>query len=167
MKKTLVLNSAYEPIGTISWTRALVLDILKKVIVVKYYEDFEARSISRIFKCPAIISIKDYINVSNKYLRYSKTNIFERDNYICQYCGKQKKWDELTIDHVVPRSMGGDSKFENVVTACKGCNQWKGNNTPEDAGMRLLKQPTKPLWQNVALKTKNAPKEWEEFLCIK
>lgn len=164
MKNVLVLNSAYEPIGTISWMRAIILDLLKKVYVVKYYDNTEIRTVSKTFKCPCIVATKEYINLNNKFMRYNKDNVFERDNYTCQYCGKRKKWEELTIDHVVPRSMGGESKFENVVTACKGCNQWKGNQTPEDAGMKLLKRPTKPLWEVTTIFSTKAPEEWREYI---
>lgn len=79
-------------------------------------------------------------------IRYSRTNIFQRDEYTCQYCKKDGSRKELTVDHIVPKSRGGKTTWSNIATACKPCNTRKGNRTPEEAGMKLLQQPTTPTW---------------------
>lgn len=81
-------------------------------------------------------------------LKFSRKNVFDRDRNTCQYCGQRKHRDELSMDHVLPRSRGGPSTYTNIVTACKPCNRWKDDKTPEEAGMTLLKQPVAPKWKS-------------------
>jgi 5-methylcytosine-specific restriction endonuclease McrA len=79
-------------------------------------------------------------------VRFSRRNIFERDSNTCQYCGRRFSKSDLTLDHVVPRSRGGRDSWENLVLACVNCNVRKGNRTPEEAQIRLVRKPTKPAW---------------------
>lgn len=93
---------------------------------------------------PSILRLKDYAPRHVKKKRYNRAGIFKRDNYTCQYCAKSFKHNELTIDHVLPRSMGGQTSWENCVTSCNPCNNRKADRTPKMAKMALLKKPTKP-----------------------
>ncbi len=79
-------------------------------------------------------------------IRFSRTNIFLRDQFSCQYCGQRFSKMSLTLDHVVPVVQGGRTSWENIVTACKECNQRKGGRTPQQAGMQLIRKPKRPLW---------------------
>ena len=91
---------------------------------------------------PSIIKIKDYVKYDNLSVDLNRRNLIERDNYICQYCGLKNM--PLTIDHIVPKARGGKDSWDNLVAACRSCNQKKGNKTPSDAGMSLRKKPKPP-----------------------
>jgi 5-methylcytosine-specific restriction endonuclease McrA len=97
----------------------------------------------------------------------SRKNIILRDENICQYCGGDFHTDDLTMDHVVPKSQGGEKSWENIVASCKPCNQKKGNRTPEQAGMKLLKEP-KPLTGPGMLKRRSDSlhEDWKNYLDI-
>lgn len=107
------------------------------------------------FLMPSIVRLKKYAPIKRKEKRYSRSLIFRRDNYSCQYCSKHLKPHDLTIDHVIPRAVGGETTWENCVTCCKPCNSFKGDRTPRQAGLVLLKKPRKP----------NDP-IWDEFKSI-
>jgi Restriction endonuclease len=101
-----------------------------------------------------------------KEVKFNRINIFRRDDDSCQYCRMKFPRSELTIDHVIPRSMGGKSTWENVVCCCVDCNRRKGGRTPEEAKTRLRTKPKKPLWSplsNISIKALKY-KEWEPFL---
>jgi len=95
---------------------------------------------------PEIIVLNFFNEFVRREVRFSRRNIFERDRNTCQYCGRRFTKSELTIDHVVPRSRGGRDTWENVVLACMKCNVRKGNRTPREAGLRLIRTPRKPAW---------------------
>ncbi|GAB4344098.1 MAG: HNH endonuclease [Candidatus Abyssubacteria bacterium] len=95
---------------------------------------------------PEVIVLTAFNGVYRREITFSRRNIFERDKNTCQYCGKKFKKTELTLDHVVPRSLGGRSTWENMVLACVQCNVRKGNRLPEDAAMPLIRKPRKPRW---------------------
>lgn len=96
---------------------------------------------------PTIIVLASYDRLPGKEVRYSRGNVFYRDKHTCQYCRQRLDRSELNIDHVIPRDRGGQTTWTNVVCSCLRCNSLKGNRTPEEAGMTLLKPPRKPLWQ--------------------
>jgi 5-methylcytosine-specific restriction endonuclease McrA len=102
--------------------------------------------VNRLIKIPRVIVLVAYDRVPRHQVRFTRVNIFARDANRCQYCGKPFSKNELSIDHVVPRSYGGRSVWENVVCSCYGCNKRKGGKTPREAGMKLLRPPRKPLW---------------------
>lgn len=95
---------------------------------------------------PEIIVLANFDKVPHRSLHYSKQHIFKRDRYTCQYCGVQPGREDLTIDHIVPRSQGGQTNWMNCVTSCEDCNATKADRTPKQAGIRLRKQPVKPEW---------------------
>lgn len=95
---------------------------------------------------PQVIMLTRYARRPPQQVKFSRRNIYLRDGHTCQYCGEQPPRDELTIDHVIPRSRGGRTTWENVVLACVRCNTRKGNRLPEESGMRLRRPPLRPLW---------------------
>lgn len=136
--KVLVLNVAYEPVGVTS-SRSVVKKLSSgKVIHVEEYYPYTYTTASNIiFQIPAVIRIYRYINVQTFVKKcFSKSNIYSRDKGACVYCGV--KTYRLTIDHVMPRSRGGMSTYENMVTACIECNSKKGNRTPDEANMQFV-----------------------------
>lgn len=140
--RVLVLNQSYEPISVCSAKKAFLLIYLAKADLVAERPDRVLRSVSATFPYPSVIRLSSYIRVKFKHIELSRRNILRRDNNQCQYCGKTTP--PLTLDHIIPRSRGGMDTWDNLVTACVRCNNRKGNQTPEEAGMKLAKQPRKP-----------------------
>jgi 5-methylcytosine-specific restriction endonuclease McrA len=116
---------------------------------------------------PDIIVLREYASIPKRDIKYSRENVFHRDANICQYCGKRFKRNELTIDHVVPKSIGGGNTWDNIVAACVPCNAYKADRTPEQAGMKLLSRPKEPRWQGAISKAAARPDirpSWKKFL---
>lgn len=143
----LILNSDGTPLSRFP----LSLNIMKKVLkalfkghinVIQEYD----KSIfvkNKELKLPKIVMLNRYVKVSHKP-KFSRKNIYLRDNYTCQYCGQKFAPEELTFDHVIPRACGGETVWENIVTCCKACNNKKGSKTAEQVGMKLLSKPKVP-----------------------
>lgn len=115
---------------------------------------------------PRLLLLSRYGRVPNTTIRLSRRNVYLRDDFTCQYCARRMPSRELNLDHVTPRSQGGKATWENLVTSCRRCNFNKGNATPEGAGMRLLKVPSRPSWSTAAALAA-APRhfaEWEPFI---
>jgi len=121
-------------------------------------------SVSRAFPLPSVIRLTRMVKRPRPIVKLTRKEIFRRDNYTCQYCGRQKK--NLTIDHVIPRHMGGETTWKNVVTACSRCNHLKGGLTPEQSGMMPLRKPLAPPSTAIYLFGKhiNQNQGWQEFL---
>ena len=100
-------------------------------------------------RVPEVIVLADYDRLPKAAVSFSRRNVFKRDHWACQYCGCQPGGEELTIDHVIPRSQGGTSTWDNCVLACIGCNKRKADSTPQQAGMRLRKAPVRPRWKPI------------------
>jgi hypothetical protein len=114
---------------------------------------------------PEIIILKDYAGYQHKKVKFSRRNVFERDCYTCQYCDKRFGTKELNIDHVLPISRGGATTWMNVVLSCIPCNHRKRNRTPEEARMKLARQPFEPNWSQFRRPSQsNVPKSWADFL---
>lgn len=178
--KVLVLNRAYLPVHITSVRRAMALlyqDIARAVD--EQYRTFDFASwsdlaakedsiglVGRAIRVPRVILLVAYDRVPRRYVRFSRFNIFARDQNLCQYCGRQFPRSELNLDHVVPRSKGGKSVWENVVCSCLRCNRLKGGNTPAEAGMRLIRLPFRPQWTPFMTETFSLRryKEWLPFL---
>ena len=164
--RTLLLNQGYEPIKVISWQRAITLITLHKVEVVEEY-DAQIRAQSIIVQVPAVVRLRKAFRRHARPVKFSRVNIYARDNYRCQYCGKRASISELTYDHVVPRSKGGMTEWTNIVTCCYLCNRKKGGRTPREAGMALLAQPAQPNWvPAVAIRVslRSIPDAWRDYL---
>jgi len=122
------------------------------------------RTISRLFLVPKVIVLSSYEKLPQRSVRFSRTHLFLRDQYTCQYCGREEPKANLNLDHVLPRSRGGKSSWENLVTSCHPCNRKKGNLTPQEAGMPLLSKPKKPAGTFGILSHKKIHQSWTPFL---
>lgn len=140
----LLLNQGYQPIKTISWKRAICLYYLNKVEIVNTYPDSFINTVNEQYPVPAVVRLINYHKIIPHIIKFSRHRIYSRDNYQCQYCGKFCNKNQLTLDHVKPRSKGGKTSWENVVTACQCCNYKKRDRTPAEANMPLLTTPAKP-----------------------
>jgi 5-methylcytosine-specific restriction endonuclease McrA len=140
-RQVLVLNADFTAISVCTIPKAFLLVYLNKAEMVEEADSYFIRTISSIYASPSIIKLNKYVNVPYKSVLLNRTNIYKRDDHSCVYCGTQK---DLTLDHVVPKSKGGKTSWENLVTACRKCNATKGHLTPEEAGMPLTKKPYRP-----------------------
>lgn len=165
MDATLLLNASFEPIRVISWQRAITLFFLGKVEVVEEY-DREVRSVSVTIKMPAVVRLLQYVQLGRRRPPLSRINVLARDEFHCQYCNHFLSRRDATLDHVIPRSQGGTTSWENVVTACHECNRKKGGRTPKQAGMHLVKLPLQPEWLPIlSMKFHTSlPQAWLIFL---
>ncbi len=139
--RVLVLNLDYSPISICSVQRAFLLLYLEKAQMMSEVEDMFLRTVNNSFPLPAVIKLNRFVNVPYKSVELTRQNVFKRDGFECKYCGTD---NNLTLDHVVPRSKGGKSTWSNLITACKTCNAKKGDFTPHDAGLVLNGNPYKP-----------------------
>jgi 5-methylcytosine-specific restriction endonuclease McrA len=163
-RPTLVLNRSWQPVGVAPVSRSLVLlwnDNARVVDPQDYrlyawadWADLVPRAdepfiqgVRLRLRVPEVVALTKYDRIPANAVTFSRRNIYKRDRYTCQYCGAQPGTEELTLDHVVPRSQGGISTWENCVLACVGCNKRKADRTPEQAGMPLRKQPVRPMWR--------------------
>jgi len=163
---TLLLNSTYEPLQVISWQRAVTMVYLGKVEVVSSYKRV-LRAVSWSVLAPAVVRLVRFVRRCRGRVAFSRRNVLLRDEYRCQYCGQRFAPTELTCDHVVPRSLGGRSTWENLVTACIACNRKKGSRTPEQAHMFPARPPRRPeSLPPLAFKlgSRSPPEPWREFL---
>ncbi len=140
---TLLLTPWMMPHKVISWQTAVVMAYLGKVEVLEVYDE-TIRSPSTEMSTPAVVRLKRPLAGLKRAVKFSRVNVYARDDFRCQYCGAKKRPDELSYDHVVPRVQGGITAWENIVTACHPCNRKKCGRTPEQAAMPLLKRPVKP-----------------------
>ena len=140
MNNVLVLNADYSPLNITSLQRGFVLVDKGKAEIIKKGENDIVTTIGN-FVRPVIIRLLNFIRYRPKNIKVNRRRIFKRDNSTCQYCGSKK---HLTIDHVMPRSRGGGNTWTNLVACCSGCNVYKGNRTPKEAGMKLLNKPYEP-----------------------
>ena len=165
--KTLKLDSSYRPVEIVDAIEALVLCLIGKASAIENYAK-EINTVSKSFALPAVIVLNRYVKFRFHTMSCKRPNILWRDNYSCQYCSKsceRHESDKLTIDHVIPKSRGGENTWENLVTACKKCNQRKGNKTPKEAGMSLIRQPTMPKSSLLRTLNKNQISDlWKNYL---
>ncbi len=139
--QVLVLNQNYEPLSVCGWQRAVSMVYVGKAVVVE--EDSKVlHSPSTEMKLPTVVRLSYHVNRPMPKLKLSRQNLLARDRYTCQYCGRRSK--RLTIDHVMPKDRGGTSSWENLVACCADCNNKKGNRTPREAGMHLIRRPRRP-----------------------
>jgi len=139
-KPVLVLNASYEPINICAARRALVL-VLKGVAAPEEFSSLLLHSARSVVKLPSVIRLLEYRRIPHQTRALSRKNILMRDRYTCQYCARMLPSGELTLDHVIPRSRSGETTWENLVACCHPCNNQKGNRTPEEAGLKLVRQP--------------------------
>lgn len=153
---TLKLDAAWQPIEVIDSFKGFNMCFTGRANVVLNYSD-------NVF--PAVIVLKSYVR--KKFMSYAcnRKNVIWRDKNICQYCGNRFIFSELTMDHVIPKSRGGDRSWTNIVACCKKCNNNKSNRTPQEAKMPLIKKPIIPRWDiHILLRDKEVPNEWKDFI---
>lgn len=141
---TLVLSTAYEPVGSTDWKTAMTLWTAGRVEILDHHGDRFIHSVLNKYPMPAVIRYLRGRSRRPGAIRYNRENVYLRDSGECQYCGVAMTKHESTYDHVVPRRVGGTAGWENIVLACRPCNQRKGGRTPEQAGMPLRRKPTRP-----------------------
>ena len=147
-----------------SWQDSIKSAFLDRVTIVSSY-DRVIRSPSFSMKLPSVIALKSYIRPQSNP-NFTRFNVFLRDKFMCQYCGSKK---ELTFDHLLPRSKGGKTNWDNVVTACSNCNVQKGGRLLEISGMKLNKKPYQPSTEDLHMNGQNFPpnflhKSWIDYL---
>lgn len=180
--KVLILNRLYLPIHVTSVRRAfsLLYQGIARAVNEQYQTfDFNSWSelsvsvreesvglVNRVIRVPRVILLVGYDRIPKRQVRFSRFNIYARDKSTCQYCGRKLPRYELNLDHVIPRSRGGTSTWENVVCSCQPCNRRKGGRTPQEVGITLLRKPYKPKWTPVMQETFNLSSysEWLPFL---
>jgi len=149
-KEVLVLNASFEPLSLVSVRRAVVLLLREKAELVEATEQ-HLRSTGHSYPIPLVIRLVHFVRLPHRNVPPTRSAIMLRDAHTCQYCGEMPGRKELTVDHVVPRSQGGEHSWQNLVTACKVCNQRKGSRTPEEAQMRLIRHPFQPSYVALVL----------------
>ena len=137
----LMLNANFAPLHVCTTRRAICMVLTGKADMVLNGRGV-MRTVSRSYPRPSIIGVEKMIKRPRPRVRLTKREVLRRDNYICQYCGKQTP--DLTIDHIIPRRLGGEPSWENLVAACPPCNHRKGSRTLEQAHMNLMHRPKEP-----------------------
>jgi len=163
-KKTLKLDSSFRPIEVVDSLEALVLCLVGKAKAIENYAK-KVHSPSSSFYLPSVIVLKRYVKYQFTRLTPNRTNVLWRDKLQCQYCTREFQSEDLTLDHVFPKSRGGENTWENLVTACKRCNQKKGSRLLHETGMRLARPPVRP--KNSALRTvkkEQINEIWKDYL---
>ena len=174
--RVLLLNgSTWEPLDIISVPRAINLILAQKVVVVEVTGKF-LRSVSRKFEIPSVIALKTYINVPRRRATWSRRAVLTRDGYKCIYClakpgdvvqGQVLSKNDMTIDHILPRSRGGKDVWTNTACACYLCNRRKGDRLPGEAGMKLQWEPRRPRTNYLVLEVGSGPDSWKRFVEFK
>jgi len=168
MEQTLVLNASYEPLRIVSWQKAVTLLFQGKVEVIAVY-DREIHGVTVRLKLPSVLRLLRHVRIKRRFAEvpFSRSNVYARDEYRCQYCAQQLPPAQLTFDHVVPVARGGHKGWDNIVTCCIPCNRRKGDRTPEEADMHLRRRPRRPSAPPALTLTfglQRAPESWRHYL---
>ena len=164
--RTLMIDQGYQPIRIISWQRAITLIALDKVEVVEEY-DAVIRAAALVVQAPAVVRLRTSYRWHAKPVKFSRINLYARDDYRCQYCGERCAIDQLTYDHVVPRSRGGRTTWDNIVSCCYPCNADKADRTPAEAHMVLRSVPARPRWlpaTQIGITARSVPDVWRSYM---
>ncbi len=169
MSDTLLLNAtgapvSFLPLSTITWQDAIKYMVLDKATVLEWHDNWIVHSATWETAVPSILILREYMKPKTT-IRFSKGNVFLRDNYTCAYCGDLLEKKHCTLDHVLPTSHGGKTTFENCVTACGPCNAGKGNNKK----IKPKYKPHKPDFYELVNKRKRMPfqvrhEAWRDYL---
>lgn len=180
-RPALVLNRQWQPVGVATVARTLVMlwnDSARVIdpetyqafaweewIALPVHRDEPAIRGGRVrLRVPEVVALRDYDKTPTVAVTFSRRNIAKRDHATCQYCGAQPGIEAVTIDHVLPRSRGGASAWDNCVTACVSCNARKADRTPEEAGMPLKRKPARPTWRPLYASRDDRMPSWSRFL---
>lgn len=181
----LVLNRHYQPVNITSVRRAFTLlyqGVARAIDREFQTFDFESwaalsaelgdddviRTVRSVIRVPRVIVLQVYDRFPRAKVRFSRQNIYLRDGCTCQYCGKRFPRSELNLDHVIPRSRGGRTTWDNIVCSCINCNLRKGGRTPQEASMKLLRPPSRPRWSPFTrdVDGSQAHEDWRPFLTL-
>jgi 5-methylcytosine-specific restriction endonuclease McrA len=164
MTSVLFLDQSYLPLRIEHWTRAVTDLFLGKVELVEASRDRTIKMVGREMPMPAVVRVLRHFRRDRQRIKFSRLNIYARDRFTCQFCAEQLPTEDLTFDHVLPRSRGGRTTWENIVTCCVPCNAEKADRTPEQAGMKLVRRPAKPKFlpsvTQKAMAPGQVPVEW-------
>ncbi len=166
MEHVLLLNITYEPLRIINWKKAITLLCLGKIEVIEEYGR-DIHSVSFTIKLPSVVRLLRMVKRPKSPVKFSRQNIYARDRYKCQYCGCRASTEDLTYDHVIPKSRGGKTEWENIVSCCIDCNRKKGGRTPAESSMRLVRKPSRPTWVpaiRITIGFKKIPQTWRDYL---
>ena len=180
-RPALVLNRNWQPVNVATVARALVLlwNETARVVDPADYQTYDWQDWSKLrpregepyikavrfrLRVPEVVTLSHYGDLPAAAVTFSRRNIFKRDHFTCQYCGRQPGGEELTIDHVVPRAQGGQSRWDNCVLACLRCNKQKADRTPQQAGMRLRSAPLQPVWNPLYAAHELRIASWSKFV---
>jgi 5-methylcytosine-specific restriction endonuclease McrA len=141
-RSVLVLNSSYEPLGICDTRKAIVLLFCGKAVTVSHHPEILVSTVSQRFPLPSIVRLTFFVRFPYPGILLNRKTLLRRDGFRCQYCGRTDL--PLTIDHMVPKSKGGEESWENLITACTRCNTAKGDRTPQEAGLHPLRPPVRP-----------------------
>lgn len=163
--RVLVLNADYQPLNVCALHRAVCLIYLGKAHILET-TDSPLRTVSRGYVHPSVIRLQKYIKKPYTPVKLSRKSILTRDNFTCQYCGNSEKF--MTVDHVIPKHLGGKTEWNNLVCSCKSCNSRKGGRSLKEAGMKLLRKPFKPHFvlpnHYTQLANTSLSEEWWKYL---
>ena len=160
---TLVLNRVWMAVGKVSWRNAFLKICSERAEVLEYYDE-TVKTPSKEMFIPAVIRLLNYDKLPLCKVIYSKRTILERDNFQCQYCEDSLTISSATMDHVVPRTDGGKSTFENTVASCSPCNNKKGSKPLSSLPFTLKSKPYKPKRKTFRLRLNNLMDEWKDYL---
>lgn len=166
---TLVLTPWMAVHAIFDWREAIVAQYKGKVDVLEIYPE-TVSSVSVTYNIPAVIRLKTSVGLkrTKRGLKFSRSNLFSRDSFTCQYCGVKKGFKQLNYDHVLPRAQGGKTTWTNIVSSCFTCNTKKDNRTPEQAKMPLLKKPAiptqLPMTPPILSSISHIPEEWKFYI---
>ena len=161
-RSVLMLNQNYEPLTICSARRAIVLLFNGKAELIETADGIRVHTVNHSFALPSVVRLSQYKRVPFKKIMLTRKNILLRDNHTCQYCGTMR--GEMTVDHVIPKHLGGRESWTNLVCACAACNNRKGDRTPEQAGMTLLKKPIRPTFITFIQRHTAVSDRWRPYL---
>lgn len=160
--RVLVLNASYEPLHIVPLQRAVKLLLLEKAEMVEEAAG-QVRGKSCVVQKPSVIRLNRYVKLPPMQVPCTRRAVLQRDGYTCQYCGVSPGTDVLTLDHIVPRALGGMTTWDNVVTACRSCNGQKANRTPHGANLTLRTVPRQPTRVGMLQATLHRHAVWQAY----
>jgi len=163
--KVLILNSSYEPLNVSTMKKAIIM-IVKGSAIVEETSDYQIGTVSTRFDAPSVVRLARFIKIPAKKVALSRKNIILRDRYKCQYCGKTFNFEDLTMDHIIPKSKGGKDDWTNVVASCFDCNNKKADHMPQDIGMMPMKKAAQPsrFYMQAIIASNEDADSWKKYL---
>lgn len=163
-RSVLMLNQNYEPLTVCSARRAIVLMFQGKAEMIETADSLQIHTVDSAYDCPSVVRLWRYRKVPFKRIMLTRKNVIVRDRHRCQYCNHSK--GPMTVDHIIPKTEGGGDTWENLVCACSRCNNKKGDRTPEEAGMRLLRRPRRPTLITFIQQNISVADRWRPYLFL-